>query len=531
MTKPVFAFCLKRCRTTEDAEDLSQEILFRSYRALTFREDVADPEKFIWTVAHNSLANYYRDNRSGYVGILIDSFAETLGVWDEYFKEDDSGAIERMRREIAYLSKTQRRIVIAYYYEGKKQQEIARELGIPLGTVKWHLFEAKRELKKGMETMRDPSELKFNPVKFTLIGFSGNPGTEGSPRKQLASALAQNIVYATQNEPMTINELADTLGVSPVYIESEVEALEHYGHLIKKGDGYLGNVLINEPTAETVRTLDEVYDEASRLVAGKLFDEIAKCGIIDDVSGGVKCAATGEKFDDNYFMWSLFLNCAAQSDYKDEEGIRFEDVATIRPDGGIGICSADVAAPGVPPIKYSDSVAKWFGPSWRWSDDGIILWSVDSEWTGYRITQDSNEKLSLDGALISKFFNNGEFSKEELAFLAERGYISVSPNGERAFRCLCIDKATKMRLDDIGNRVKRSYANELCALKEKMLGELLKITPDHMKNVQRCLSQYMFNSDGLFLLHCIKRLIADGKLTPPTEDERSSVATILIKNN
>ena len=50
----------------------------------------------------------------------------------------------RLHKEIAYLSKLQRKIVIASYYEHKKQQEIANELGIPLGTVKWHLFEAKR---------------------------------------------------------------------------------------------------------------------------------------------------------------------------------------------------------------------------------------------------------------------------------------------------------------------------------------------------------------------------------------------------
>ena len=74
------------------------------------------------------------------------------------------------RQEIAYLSKLQRRIVIAYYFENHKQADIASELGIPLGTVKWHLFEAKKELKRGMDKMRKASELKFNPVKFHYYG-------------------------------------------------------------------------------------------------------------------------------------------------------------------------------------------------------------------------------------------------------------------------------------------------------------------------------------------------------------------------
>ncbi|MBQ7715807.1 MAG: RNA polymerase sigma factor [Clostridia bacterium] len=532
MTKPVFAFCLKRCKTTEDAEDLSQEILFRSYRALTVREDVADPEKYVWCVAHNSLANYYRDSRGGFVGIQIDDFAETLGVWDEYFKEDDSGTIERMRREIAYLSKIQRRIVIAYYYEGKKQQEIASELSIPAGTVKWHLFEAKRELKKGMEKMRDKSELKFNPVKFAAIGYSGDFGCDDSPRRQLDSALAQNIVYAAQNTAMTVNELADALGVSPVYVESEAEALEYCGHLIKKGDRYLGNVLINEPTDNEIRTLDEVYESAAALIAGELFDEIEKSGMLEDgsVKGGVRDPETGEKFDKNYFMWSLFLNAEAQSEYTDEMPIRFEDVATIRPNGGIGIYQADVVNPGVRGLKYSDSLGKWFGPQWNGSDADLILWTIDSEWTGYRLTQDVNVKGDRDELLLKKYLAGGEFSKEELAYLAERGFIGISPSGRHALRCVCIDKDAKRKLEAIGSKVKKKYAKELSALKDKCCESFLETTPEHMKLVRKCLGQYIFSSDGLFLLYSAKKLVADGKLIPPAEDEKSSAVILLIKN-
>ena len=60
--KPVFGFTLKRCRTIEDAEDLSREILLKTFRALLIKDDINDSSKFIWTVAHNALSNYYRDS-------------------------------------------------------------------------------------------------------------------------------------------------------------------------------------------------------------------------------------------------------------------------------------------------------------------------------------------------------------------------------------------------------------------------------------------------------------------------------------
>ncbi|MBO5227716.1 MAG: hypothetical protein J6B39_01820, partial [Lachnospiraceae bacterium] len=53
--KPIYAFALKRCRSLQDAEDLSQEIAARAFRALLVRDDIADTGKFIWTVAHNVL--------------------------------------------------------------------------------------------------------------------------------------------------------------------------------------------------------------------------------------------------------------------------------------------------------------------------------------------------------------------------------------------------------------------------------------------------------------------------------------------
>lgn len=167
--KFIYVFTLKRCVSTQDAEDLTQEIYLKVFRSITLRDDTENISKFVWTVAHNALANYYRGKQSRGIGMCIDDFAELLPSDDdvpEHIITDETES--RLHREIAYLSKLQRKIVIAYYYENKKQDEITMEFGIPLDTVKWHLFEAKKDLKRGMDTMRNASELKFNPIKFTF---------------------------------------------------------------------------------------------------------------------------------------------------------------------------------------------------------------------------------------------------------------------------------------------------------------------------------------------------------------------------
>ena len=76
--KPIFGFALKRCKSIHDAEDLSQEIAIRAFRALLVKDNVVDMGKFIWTVAHNTLSNYYRDAAKSMFGVSIDEVAELI---------------------------------------------------------------------------------------------------------------------------------------------------------------------------------------------------------------------------------------------------------------------------------------------------------------------------------------------------------------------------------------------------------------------------------------------------------------------
>ena len=142
--KPLFGFALRRCKNIHDAEDLSQEIAIRAFRALLVKDDVTDIGKFIWTVAHNTLSNYYRDTAKSMFGVSIDDVAEILEDSDLFFDDiEKTDTVHRLQSEIAYLSKLQRRIVIAYYFENRKQADIAISFGVPLGTVKWHLLAEK----------------------------------------------------------------------------------------------------------------------------------------------------------------------------------------------------------------------------------------------------------------------------------------------------------------------------------------------------------------------------------------------------
>ncbi len=537
--KPIFGFALKRCKSIHDAEDLSQEIAIRAFRALLVKDDVADMGKFIWTIAHNTLSNYYRDAAKSMVGVSVDEIAELIAdPCSEPDLDDNTEAIHRLQTEIAYLSKLQRRIVIAYYFENRRQADIAKELGIPLGTIKWHLFEAKKELKRGMETMRNASELKFNPIKFDSYGMNGYVGKK-SPEEFFRSALSQNICYSVRNEAKTVNEIADDLGVSPVYVETEADFLAEYGFLRLEKGKYLVNFLISEPTSELLTMQNDMYRRAAALFAKDLYDELTNSGILDDPD--IVCNQTDKpvsltespRADRNFLLWTLIPYIAACSGEKlMDRHISFEEVATYRPDGAHNIYNATVVPIHLTLPEDYVYMKNWSGPMWNVSG-GRMLWQINSEWSD---REPPTPNFSEDVKRVLSLYRREEdsaLSKDEYAWLAERGLIKTGGDYDGNFKSswqIVILSSNEIRdkLLAIGERIKVKYQKDFDALKAPYVEAMLKSVPAHLRKMKQYELQFLFHSDGWFLLHCITVLLKNGKLKEPTKGQKKSLTTIIL---
>ncbi len=540
--KPIFGFALKRCKNAHDAEDLSQDIVLKAFRALIVKENIDNTDKYIWTIAHNALNNYYRDTAKSVIGISVEEFSEVIADpdWKEA-SDDNEQALFCLQSEIAYLSKMQRKIVIAYYFENKKQADIAKDLNIPLGTVKWHLFEAKKELKRGMDTMRKTSELKFNPIKFHSYGINGSVGKR-FPDEFFRSTLTQNICYCVRNTAKTVNEIADDLGVSPVYVETEVEFLEEYGFLQAQKDKYIINFIISEPTAELLTMQNDMYKRAAELFANDLYDELTASGILDDPD--IWCGQTDRpisltespKADHNFVLWSLIPYIAAWSGEKlMDDSISFEEVATIRPDGAHNIYHASVVPDEmVLPADYV-YMKNWCGP--RWNGYGNhILWQIDSEWSARE--DDFRLKYSEESERILSLYERefkDRLSKDEYVWLSERGYVKTNGDYDGYFKSawqivVLASKEIQNKLLDIGERIKVKHKADFDTLKATYAEAVLKSVPAHLRRVKEYELQFVFHSDGWFLLHCIIALLNSGKLQLPTDEQKKSLTTLIIKN-
>ena len=137
------------------------------------------------------------------------------------------------------LEKLKQKFVYSFYYEGKSIVQIAKEQGLPAGTVKWHLNKARNDLKEGFNMERKIGSLGLSPVKAIGFSHNGRPGSNGGPEYYLQDKINLNIVYSVYETPKTMEEIAEDLGMTPVFLEDKISLLVANGFLVEtKGKRY-----------------------------------------------------------------------------------------------------------------------------------------------------------------------------------------------------------------------------------------------------------------------------------------------------
>lgn len=83
----------------------------------------------------------------------------------------------------------------------------------------------------------------------------------------------------------------------------------------------------------------------------------------------------------------------------------------------------------------------------------------------------------------------------------------------------------------IGERIKEKYYADFEAIKKPYAKAVLESVPAHLRKIKEYELQFVFHSDGWFLLHCIVALLNNGKLTIPTEEQKKTLTTIILPNS
>lgn len=145
--RAVFSLALRTLREREDAADAAQEAWVKAYRALASFRPGARFSTWIFTICYRCCCDRL-SRRSRFSGSELPDRADPAPGPEQAAIDADIGV--RLRRAIDALPEKYRVAITLFVLQGKRYEEIAEVLGLPLGTVKTHLHRAKDLLRRAL---------------------------------------------------------------------------------------------------------------------------------------------------------------------------------------------------------------------------------------------------------------------------------------------------------------------------------------------------------------------------------------------
>jgi RNA polymerase sigma-70 factor, ECF subfamily len=133
-------------------DDLAQEVFLKVHRGLPYFRGEARLSTWIFRIVQNVCAGA-RSRRPS--DVSLDQGDASGRRYEPGAADAAFGELElrdRLDKAIAQLPEPQRLLIAAHYLNGVQYEALAEAMNIPLGTVKTHLYRAKKRLRELLDT-------------------------------------------------------------------------------------------------------------------------------------------------------------------------------------------------------------------------------------------------------------------------------------------------------------------------------------------------------------------------------------------
>ena len=143
LTPQLVAFFRARRCELSSAEDLAQEVMLTVHLKAARIRDRKLFRIWIFKIAHNAFCRYYGKQTRGPETVSVEDISNRLPARAE--KCDGTPAFE-FQHWMALLTSSEREVMTLRFIEQWEYHEIAAAQAIPIGTVQWRVFNAKKKL-------------------------------------------------------------------------------------------------------------------------------------------------------------------------------------------------------------------------------------------------------------------------------------------------------------------------------------------------------------------------------------------------
>ena len=159
-SKTVFNSIYRIVNDREDAEDILQEVFLKAFSEIKSLKNVESFGGWIKRIAINQSLNYLRKNKIYFTEIEDDKI---LDIEDDELeaKLAMESRVKELQNIISEFPLQTRTIVNLYLFEEMPQEEIAKILNIPHGTVRSYYHRAKKKIFEKLNP-KHQNEIAFN---------------------------------------------------------------------------------------------------------------------------------------------------------------------------------------------------------------------------------------------------------------------------------------------------------------------------------------------------------------------------------
>jgi RNA polymerase sigma factor (sigma-70 family) len=141
--KRLFDFIRRRVATTEDAEDILQDVLYQLVASYSVTEPIEKLTSWLFRVARNKIIDWYRRRRPERMPVDLENPGEPLNLEEILFDPASSPELlygrslvwRELSEALEELPEEQREVFVLHELEGRSFKEIAEETGEPVNTL------------------------------------------------------------------------------------------------------------------------------------------------------------------------------------------------------------------------------------------------------------------------------------------------------------------------------------------------------------------------------------------------------------
>ncbi|MGK2864038.1 MAG: RNA polymerase sigma factor [Chitinophagaceae bacterium] len=151
----VFTLALRFTKNREDAEEVSQDIFIKAYRALADFRGASKFSTWLYTIVNTTCITFLRKKRLDIHSLDNERIFDTVASYDSGMhanQVEQKSRLSMVNNAIRMLSSDDAEVITLFYKGEQSLEEIAQVLGIEANTAKVRLHRARTRLKEKMET-------------------------------------------------------------------------------------------------------------------------------------------------------------------------------------------------------------------------------------------------------------------------------------------------------------------------------------------------------------------------------------------